>query len=80
MCGSKIWGGVTGQNQNWCLENPFFPLKTGFSGQKPGFFPEICLRKCLKRQKGILYAENSEKSLFFGKFQPPQFFSDRLRG
>jgi len=38
-----------------------------------------------KHQKDLLYTENSEKSLFFGKFYSftsplrPQLFSDRLR-
>jgi len=49
---------------------------------------EYCLLmwvKMLKNvKKGLLYAENSEKSLFFGKFHTPHhplnFFSDRLRG
>jgi len=83
MCGRKIRGGVTGQNQNWCLENPGFPFKNRFSGKKT-VFSEIFLRKCLKRQKGLLYAENSEKSLFFGKFhpphQPPQLFFGTFDG
>jgi len=39
MCGSEILRGVggtggTGQNQNWSLENPFFPVKTCLSQQQ----------------------------------------------
>jgi len=66
MCGSKFLrgGGGTGKNQNWCLENPGSPVKTGVFGN---FFA-----KMLKNiKKGLLYAENSEKYLFFKKFYPP---------
>jgi len=64
----KLWGRV------WPAK-----IKTGV--WKNRFFRKIFSENAQKSQKGLLYAENSEKSLFFGKFHPsptPHLFIGQL--
>jgi len=79
MCGSKIIGGVTGQNQNWRLENRFFRFKTGFSGQKP-FFSDKFLRKFLKTSKRPTLCGKFRKIPVSRKIPPSQLFFGPLEG
>jgi len=69
-------GGGTGQNQNCCLENRFFPVKNLF-------FRKFFLRKCPKPSipKNLCFSENSTPQLYFEPLEwggnppnPRQFF------
>jgi len=62
-------GGGTGQNQNWCLIKPGFPVKNRVLGQNPFFREKIC--ENAQNIKKLLFRENSEKCQFFGKLHPP---------
>jgi len=70
MCESEILRGGTGKKQNWCLENPVFPVKK---------------ENAQNIKKGLLIRKISRNTCF-RKIPPPPlttpstFFSDRLRG
>jgi len=69
-------GGESAKIKTGVRKTRFFRLKTGFFGYN--------FAKMLKTiKKGLRYTENSEKSLFFGKFHPlrhPSTFFNPLEG
>jgi len=70
---SMIKGTLSLTVKNGVWKNRVFPVKNRFFWSKTCFFGKTFAKMLKNVKKGLLYAENSEKSLFFGKFHPSTF-------
>jgi len=74
MCESKFWGCNRPKSKLVSGKTGFFPLKSGFSGPKTGFFGKFFAKMFKNVKKGLLYAEKYRKIAVFWKIPLPSTF------